>query len=159
MSPQTETNETPGNQEVASAKEKHDLLYGMLKDGYSGVIDFEFKHAGFMAVVIGWLATSKQTQLVLSDPNSTIPKVVGTILILSLTLFHSVWCKRWYDRSHLAFTRLIHLGYMPEEYYRPHRMGRFLPSSFAVMHFLLAIAIVLFIWLMKAIVPDVTQGA
>jgi hypothetical protein len=43
--------EGPGGQ--ASPKEKYELLYGSMKDYYAGLVDFEYKHAGFLARMAG----------------------------------------------------------------------------------------------------------
>ena len=42
----------------AVLKEKHEYLVAVLKDTYSGLIDFAFKHGALLAIALGWLVTS-----------------------------------------------------------------------------------------------------
>lgn len=141
---------------VASRKEEHELLYGMLKGAYTGLIDFEFKHAGFMAVVIGWIVTSQHAQLVIA---SSLPvRVIGTVVVVALTALHGLWCKRWHERSQLSFTKLEELNYMPLTYYESHKMGTYLPLSFASIHALLAFVVLILFWSMQTILDVISAN-
>lgn len=123
----------------------------MLEKSYNGLIDFEFKHGGFIAIVIGWLATSERAQLVITA--SVWIRIAGTISIIALTILHAIWCSRWYTRARLAYTQIIALNYMSKNHYDAFKMGIYLPVSFIILHFIFSITVCIFIWTMKFIVP------
>ena len=75
---------------TASAKEKSDLLIGIVKDTYTGFIDFGFKHGTILLIIIGWIMTSERTQKIIAASPEVKSVVVSGALIL--TILFSFWC-------------------------------------------------------------------
>jgi len=47
----------------AFPKEKFDTLFGLLKDHYTGLLDFEFKHATVLTLLLGWGLVSPNSDI------------------------------------------------------------------------------------------------
>src|SRR3712207_6247143 len=56
----------PSTDAVASLKDRHEFLSGILKDTYNGLVASEFKQGGFLAIVMGWIVTSDNARELLS---------------------------------------------------------------------------------------------
>jgi hypothetical protein len=70
-----------------------------------------------------------------------------TVLMTGLTAFHSLWVYMLYGRSVAVHRRLVHLDYVPADYYTPQRVPRSLALSFGLSHFLISVVIILAVWL------------
>src|SRR6266404_5673421 len=46
----------------ASPKEKFDTLFGLLKDHYAGLFDFEFKNVTVLTLLLGWTLASNDAR-------------------------------------------------------------------------------------------------
>jgi hypothetical protein len=51
----------------ASAKEKFDVLFGLLRDNFNEIVDNSFRHATVEALILGWLITSENARNFLQD--------------------------------------------------------------------------------------------
>ena len=110
----TETNESgPGS--TASTKEKHDFLIGVLKDARGSVVDFMFKQAAILTLVMGWVISSEHAQTFFKMHRAA--RYAGLIGVIFLCLFLTLWVRNYRNRSQEACKSLVRLGYMPENYY------------------------------------------
>lgn len=137
----------------SSPKEEYALLYSILEQTYKGFIDFEFRHGGFLALIIGWLATSERAQLTIA--NAWCVRFGFTVSIGILTVLHAIWSSRWYRRSNLSYSKLTRLNYVPLGHFESLKIDRFLPTSFAILHTALSVFICVFIWSMGSIVESI----
>lgn len=113
--PQSET-------EKATQKEQHDLLIGLLKDHYTGLVSFEFSQAMILIVVIGWLITSESARSYIQNQ----PVIAYGMCAIGLmsTCFHAMWVYNFYRRSQAVFSHLAEMNYMPSEYFESRRIPR-----------------------------------
>jgi hypothetical protein len=117
---------------VASPKEKFETLFGLLKDHYAGFLDFEFKHATVLTLLLGWGLVSNDARSFFDDhPEIARCGCVGLIIYL---VFYSIWVWNFYRRSLFAYSQLTELGYMPTEYFEMRRIQLFSVVSFIVLH-------------------------
>jgi hypothetical protein len=123
----------------ASPKEKFDTLFGLLKDHYAGLFDFEFKNVTVLTLLLGWTLASNEARAFLQTHRGTAYFVCAAILLYAALLSVSVW--KFYRRSLLAYKQLSELRYMPAEYFRPRRIARFTVVAFTVLDWTLALLI------------------
>ena len=123
----------------ASAKEKFDMLFGLLKDYFNQMVDNSFRHATVEALILGWLITSESARNFLH--NNPVVSWFACGWILLYAAFHSTWIWKNYLRSRIAYMQLRKLGYMPSEYFGPRRIPLLMPISFVVLHWGVAILI------------------
>lgn len=116
----------------ASPKEKFDTLFGLLKDHYAGFLDFEFKHATVLTLLLGWGLVSNDARSFFADHPKTAWCGCGGLIIY--LVFYSMWVLNFYRRSLLAYSQLAELGYMPTEYFEMRRIQLFSVVSFIVLH-------------------------
>ncbi|HKP03657.1 MAG TPA: hypothetical protein VJU77_09895 [Chthoniobacterales bacterium] len=100
---------------VASPKEKHDFLVGVLKEVRAAVIDFMFKQAAILTLIMGWVISSQPAQSFLAAHSPARYAAAGGIAFLCLFLIARVMSFR--NRSHSDYKFLLQLGYMPQEFY------------------------------------------
>jgi hypothetical protein len=127
----------------ASPKDRYTLLSGMLKDYYTGLIDFEFKQCSLLALVAGWLITSDGARRFLLERPVIQAVLIGFLVLL--TCFHSTWVKTYKSRSERAFSQLQKLGFMPIEYFESLRIQPWTLRSFIAIHSLITLTICLLI--------------
>jgi hypothetical protein len=109
------TSETVGATETpASLKDKHEFLITVLRDTYTGLLDFAFKHGTLLAIALGWLITSDNARDFLSQ--NAIAKYSICLAALLWTYFYYKWVGVFYNRSSDAYDRLKLLNFMPEDY-------------------------------------------
>ena len=137
-----------GESEAPKAKEKFELLYGMLKDAYRGLIAYEFQQCGFLVVNLGWLMTSPDARWFIS--NHLFAPVEGTVLLGLLMYFHVKWVRRWKSKSEQAYVQLIALKYMPVVYLKSDEIRPFTLFSFSAIHIALALALIALGWTIYA---------
>jgi hypothetical protein len=123
----------------ASPKEKFDVLFGLLKDHYAGLIDFEFKHGTVLTLLLGWAIASKDAQAFLRDHHSV--AWLGCVGVFCYATFHSIWVWNFYRRSLRAYEQLSSLAFMPTDYFKFRRIQPFTVASFIVLHWVVAILI------------------
>jgi hypothetical protein len=141
-------NETNGNQ--SSLKEKHDLLYGIHKQLFLTLLDFEFKQWTLLIVIIGWILTAERAQELFRS--SVVIRIGISSVVLSLTLLHATWAIRFYLRSAAVRRQLFELNYMPSGHYKPESIARFLVMSLCTFHFIVCGFILVVIWLLPSII-------
>src|SRR6266478_6264883 len=93
----------------ASPKEKFDTLFGLLKDNYAGLFDFEFKNVTVLTLLLGWTLASNDARSFLHDHRGIACCACVAVLLYAALLLISVW--KFYRRSLLAYTHLSELGY------------------------------------------------
>jgi len=109
-----ETNEAQPGLE-ASAKEKHDFLVGVLKETRAGVVDFMFKQAAILTLVLGWVISSQTAQAFFAaQPEARYAAAAGVIFLCP---FLTRWVLNYRRRSLRACEFLVELRYMPREFY------------------------------------------
>jgi hypothetical protein len=123
----------------ASTKEKFDMLFGLLKGYFNQLVDNSFRHATVEALILGWLITSESARNFLQNNRVVSWFACGVVLLYAT--FHSTWIWKNYLRSCIAYTQLCKLGYMPSEYFGPRRIPLFMPISFMVVHWCVALLI------------------
>ena len=101
----------PATDAEPSLKDKHEYLVAVLKDTYSGLIDFAFKHGALLAIAMGWLVTSESAREFLEQ--SPVSRFSLCAAVLLLTYFHYRWVGVFYRRSVNAHAKLVALEYMP----------------------------------------------
>jgi len=129
----------------ASPKEKFDTLFGLLKDNYAGLFDFEFKNVTVLTLLLGWSLASNDARSFLHTHRGIACSACAAVLLYATLLLISVW--KFYRRSLLAYTHLSELGYMPTEYFRMRRIQPFTVVSFTALNWAVAsliIAVILF---------------
>lgn len=136
--------------DLPSLKEKHDLLYGIHKQLFSTLLDFEFKHGTILIVIVGWVLTAQRTQELFAS--SVAIRIGISMAVFSLTLLHAIWVIRFYLRSAAVRRHLYELNYMPSGYYKPESIARFLVMSLSAVHFIVSGFILLVIWLLPSII-------
>jgi len=100
----------------ATPKENFDLLYANLKYYRDSSIDSVFKVAGFLIVVGGWLATSKEARVFLV---SNLPvRLTAVVLVVAIAAVYTLIAIRVMRHSQLTFDRLKELAYMPTEQFQ-----------------------------------------
>jgi hypothetical protein len=127
----------------ASPKDRYELLAGMLKDYYTGLIDFEFKQGSLLALVGGWLITSDGARKFLLERPVIQAILIGFLVLL--TSFHYTWVKTYKSRSERVFAQLQELGFMPIEYFESRRIYPWTMRSFIAIHGLITLTICLLI--------------
>ena len=129
----------------ASPKEKFDTLFGLLKDNYVGLFDFEFKNVTVLTLLLGWSLASNDARSFLHSHRGIAWCAGVAVLLYAALLLISVW--KFYRRSVLAYTQLSELGYMPTEYFRIRRIQPYTVVSFTALNCAVAfliIAVILF---------------
>jgi hypothetical protein len=129
----------------ASPKEKFDTLFGLLKDNYVGLFDFEFKNVTVLTLLLGWSLASNDARSFLHTHRVIAFCACVAVLLYAALLLISVW--KFYRRSVLAYTQLSELGYMPSEYFRIRRIQPYTVVSFTALNCAVAfliIAVILF---------------
>lgn len=123
----------------ASAKEKFDTLFGLLKEHYAGLFDFEFKNMTVLTLLLGWALASHEARAFLHSRRSVGYFFCVGLLVYATLLSMAVW--RFYRRSLVAYRQLSELRYMPPEYFRPRLIARFTVISFTVLDWIVALLI------------------
>ena len=129
----------------ASPKEKFDTLFGLLKDHYAGLFDFEFKNVTVLTLLLGWTLASNDARSFLHAHRGIAYCACVVVLLYAALLLISIW--KFYRRSLLAYTQLSELGYMPTEYFRMRQIQPFTVVSFTALNLAVAfliIAVILF---------------
>ena len=116
----------------AFPKEKFDTLFGLLKDHYTGLLDFEFKHATVLTLLLGWGLVSNDARSFFDDHRAI--AWCGCVGLIVYLIFYSFWVRNFYRRSLLAYSQLAELGYMPTEYFEMRRIQLFSVVTFIVLH-------------------------
>jgi hypothetical protein len=122
--------------QIATTAEKFDTLFGLLKDNYAGVFDFEFKNVTVLTVLLGWGLSSKDARSFLHIHRGIAYWTCSALLLYVVLLLISVW--KFYRRSLLTYAQLSKLGYMPTEYFRVRRIQLYTVVSFTVLNWTLA---------------------
>lgn len=125
--------------ETATKKERNEILVCLLKEHYSGLIDFEFKHGGVLALIMGWLLSSDTARKTISNEQIAAWGICGTVLML--TFFHALWVWRFYQRSEAVYKTIDNLGYIIISDVESRRIPRFTILSFILFHFITSICI------------------
>jgi len=123
----------------ASPKEKFDTLFGLLKDHYAGLLDFEFKHATVLTLLLGWGLASNEARSFF-QANRAIAWGGGVGLTIYVVLY-SMWVWNFYRRSRLAYSQLAELRYMPTEYFEMRRIQLFSVVTFILLHWVVVAVI------------------
>ena len=114
----------------ASDKEIFELLYGMLKHYYQGLIDGALRVNGIFLVATGWILTSATSAAYLHDHPTARSTVIGIVIVThGLYLLIAL---RAFTLSRSTVRLLGDLDYMPAKYYENHRIR---PVTLAVWYF------------------------
>jgi hypothetical protein len=125
--------------QIATTAEKFDTLFGLLKDNYAGVFDFEFKNVTVLTLLLGWSLASNDARSFLHTHPRIAYCACGALLLYVVLLLVSFW--KFYRRSLLTYAQLSQLGYMPTEYFRVRRIQPYTVVSFTVLNWTLAFII------------------
>ena len=127
----------------ATPKEEYDLLYGLMKESYAGLIDFEFKHGAVLSVISGWFITSDKARDFLT--NNPISLILILIFLASLTYFHTRWVKVYKQRSDHAFEQLTTLKFMPRDFLMLNAIPDSSVRNFILFHIIVTACICLMV--------------
>jgi hypothetical protein len=128
----------------ATLKEEYELLYGLMKDSYSGLIDFEFKHGTILLVMAGWFITSDKAREFLSI--SILSVLLVLVILIALTTFHARWVHVYKARSDHAFERLQTLAFMPETFLKLNAIPDASVKRFIAFHVIVTVGISLMVF-------------
>jgi len=123
----------------ASLKDQHEYLVSVLKDTYSGLIDFAFKHGALIAIAMGWLVTSDDARAFLAQ--SPISRFCLCAAVILLTSFHARWVGVFYRRSVDAHQKLVALGYLPRDFLDLRLIRRHTYVTFVALHIAMSLMI------------------
>src|SRR5439155_27107475 len=123
----------------ASPKEKFDTLFGLLKDHYAGLFDFEFKNVTVLTLLLGWTLASNDARSFLHTHRGIAYCACVVVLLYAALLLISIW--KFYRRSLLAYAQLSELGHMPTVYFRMRRIQPFTVVSFTLLNWAVAFLI------------------
>jgi hypothetical protein len=127
----------------ATPKEEYDLLYGLMKESYAGLIDFELKHGAVLSVISGWFITSDKARDFLA--NNPISLILILMVLVSLTYFHTRWVKVYKRRSDHAFEQLTTLKFMPRDFLMLNAIPDSSVRNFILFHIIVTICICLMV--------------
>jgi len=125
----------------ATPREEHELLYGLMKDSYTGLIDFEFKHGTVLTLIAGWFITSDKARDFIST--HLISLILMLVFLVALTYFHAKWVKVYKSRSDHAFERLQVLAFMPEAFLRLNAIPDASVKRYIAFHSIITVCICL----------------
>lgn len=130
--------------ETLSNRDRFNVLHGTLSWLYSALIDFEFKHGSLLAIVLGWLITAENAQKFFAM--SLLARISITIAMLSLTILHAFWVRRFYAKSLRAYHTLNELALVPTRYYEDLRIQPSVVVTFCVIHAIFTIFTCVLVW-------------
>jgi hypothetical protein len=120
--------------EVTSApdKDKHDFLVSLLKESRYRMVDFMFKQAAVLTLLIGWILSSKEAREFIAG--APIVRKAYAFAVALYALLSIFWAWTFRRRSKCAHKHLLELRYMPEEFYSTLLVTKPLTISFVSMH-------------------------
>lgn len=120
---------------IAPRGEMHQFLATVLKEARSDLIDFMFKQAAVITLILGWILSSKEAhEFIQAHP------VIRCIAIPSIFLYFTLlafWIWSYRQRSDSAYQHLLNLRYMPKEFYSSSHVTRFMALTLISAHFIL----------------------
>ncbi|MBA3571473.1 MAG: hypothetical protein H0W34_05775 [Pyrinomonadaceae bacterium] len=126
--PPSEAQATPS----APAKDKHDFLVALLKESRYGLIDFMFKQAAVLTLLIGWVVSSDKARDFIAGAN--IVQTIGACVVSLYSLLFVFWAWTYRQRSQSAYAHLLALGYMPKDFYATLHVTKRLAVSLVAIH-------------------------
>jgi hypothetical protein len=114
----------------ASDQEIFELLYGMLKGYYQGLIDGALRVNGIFLVATGWIVASATSAAYL-QAHPTARRTVVALVIVAHGLYLLI-AFRAFALSRSTARLLGELNYMPQRYYENYRIR---PLTLAVWYF------------------------
>src|SRR5260370_20842017 len=99
----------------ASPKEKFDTLFGLLKDHYAGLFDFEFKNVTVLTLLLGWTLASNDARSFLHTHRGIAYCACVVVLLYAVLLLISI--SKFYRRSLLPYAQLCPLRHNPHPHY------------------------------------------
>lgn len=117
---------------TASAKDKHDYLVALLKESRYGMIDFMFKQAAVLTLLIGWIVSSDKARDFIADNPMVRNMGAGVVAFYSFLFVFWAWTYR--NRSASAHEHLLKLAYMPADFYSTLLITRQLATSLVGIH-------------------------
>jgi hypothetical protein len=127
----------------ASDKDKFDILHKSLMQYYVGIIDFEFKHATFLVLGLGWLITSESAREFIKG--HFLVRTFSLLTILTLTVLHGLWISKYYGKSRNTFRLMTELSFVPKSYYDGIRIPQYMKLSFIAIHLIVSLMICIII--------------
>jgi hypothetical protein len=121
----------------ATPKERNELLVGLLKDHYAGLLDFEFKHGAFLTLILGWILSSETARKTFAADGIAVGVACGAMLIL--TVLHAVWVRTFFTRSRDVYERIVELNYIPTRDVESRRITRLTRWSFTLFHLVVSV--------------------
>ena len=135
--------EDRANSNVATFKERFDLLYGRLKAVHDIFIDVVFKATAAFLIVTGWVVTSESAlNHIKRDPASRWLAVIGLVIYGTLYALAAYRTARF---SRKLAESLAALAYVPADDYLDLVVRRSIAYAFAGANAALCIAVCVFI--------------
>jgi hypothetical protein len=125
--------------EQATLKERNDLLVALLKEHYSGLIDFEFKQGTVLTLVVGWILSSEVARRTFAADGIAAGAVCVSVALLAI--FHAVWVRRFCARSEVVYKRIGELNYIDIKDVESGRIRPFTEWSFILIHSVVSVMI------------------
>jgi hypothetical protein len=128
----------------ATSTESNEYLSGLLTDYYKRLLDFAFKHGAFLALALGWVVSSKETQNFFEG--SVLGRMAGTGLLLVYAAMYLYWILRQRQRSEKVYRHLIALRFMPHVYFETERISAQFAASLVCLQVVVSVCIAVFVW-------------
>jgi hypothetical protein len=136
------------SQDVATTKEKSDLLVNIISENNAKLLDWQFKSITAMLVGLGWLMSSEVTQKLIG---SWFMFPVGfTASIAILGYIYVSWVASIFNESKDSMNSLLVLGYMPRDIIQKRSVKRSHVISLCAVQIVLYLGIVGFAWAVYA---------
>jgi hypothetical protein len=140
---------------TAPEKEKHEYLVGLLKDSRYHLIDFMFKQAAVLTLLIGWVLSSDKARDFIATAHG-----VRTIAVVAVSLYCALlifWACTYRLRSVSAYAELVKLQYMPKHFYGTLLVTKPLAASLICIHVVACVVLVLFLLRVQQTTADTRQ--
>jgi hypothetical protein len=127
----------PREEGFAPRSERHEFLAGLLKDARTDLIDFMFKQAAVITLILGWILSSKEAHVFIE-----LHPIIRWIAIPSICLYFALltfWIWSYRNRSDSAYKHLLNLHYMPKEVYLSSHVTRFMALTMIAAHLILCV--------------------
>jgi hypothetical protein len=128
---------------TAPENEQHEYLVALLKESRYHLIDFMFRQATVLTLLIGWIVSSDKARDFIATAQG-----VRTIAVIAVTLYCALlmfWAWNYHLRSASAYAELVKLRYMPDRFYRTLRVTKPLVATLMCIHFVACAVLVFFL--------------
>lgn len=124
----------------APRKERYEFLAALLKDSRSDLVDFMFKQAAVLTLMLGWIVSSKDAHEFIQTHRPIREAAVPAICSYFVLLAYWTWSYK--KRSDSAYHHLLVLEFMPKEFYSSIHITPVMAVSLVSAHFVLCAVLI-----------------